>query len=150
MAFNKVNFPYDQVVTAGDESWWIELSVTSKNQEVPVANISCSGSKFSNISVPLTLFSRLKEEGKTWSSYSCPELNESVAVARSGSKWIITQIHEDVSATTIITHKDMYQLIDYCHRKMKIRENYSKNKSNKKVYKGFQYLYNLPRKLINW
>lgn len=126
MSFNQVYFPYDQVVTAGDESGWIEISVTSKNEEVPVANIACSGSKFSNISVPLTLFSRLKVEGKTFSTYPCPELNESIGVVQSGSKWIITQVHEDVSATTIINHKDMQQLIDYCHRKMKIRGNYPK------------------------
>lgn len=70
--------PYDYVLTVGNESSWIELSVSKSRYKggYPIANIATSCCKFSTINVPLTLFADIQVDGLWRNYYSDPELRK--------------------------------------------------------------------------
>lgn len=112
MPFNQAYFPYDEVITAGDESNWGKLSVTTKGKEIPCANIEFSGNRLVNISVPLTLFSGLYNTGEVYADYTCKGLNEIISVKREGMVWVITQIHDEGVGQVIVDNEGNFYKVD--------------------------------------
>lgn len=110
--------PYDYVLTVGNESSWVELSV-SKNRDkggYPIANIATSCCKFSTINVPLTLFADLHVNRLDENCYYHPELGETTTVFACDGAWELRQSWsgETCIVSIVISESDMNELTKMC------------------------------------
>lgn len=108
--------PYDYTITVGDETSWVELSVSKVNGNYPLANITTSCCKFSTINVPLTLFADIYANGLDENCYYHPDLEETTAVFSGDGVWELRQSWsgETCIASIVITEGDMQDLTKMC------------------------------------
>lgn len=108
--------PYDYIITVGDETSWVELSVSKVKGGYPLANIATSCCKFSTINVPLTLFADIEVEGLDRNYYYHPELEETTTIFSCDGGWELRQSWsgETSIACIIITESDMKGLVKMC------------------------------------
>ena len=153
MTFTKINTPYDSVITVGDETSWIKLSVTSKGQCDPHFELKSSNSKYSTMLIPYSFLTDTYDERMATNSFHHHSLEETTTITRKGVVWEVTQSWGEETVTTEISHNDMISLLKHCSNYFKIQRSFKKEFKihwTVKVYKQLTKIYNLPLKLVKW
>lgn len=141
------------VTLDGGDGNWLRLDITSKDKEVPIANISTSNTKYCTIAVPFSLFSDTWDNNLQINSFYCQDLDETTTLMHRGTQWHLTQSWGDDSSTIVLSHRHMVSLLRHCSQTLKTRRYLAKvfkPKPLSRITNNLKYLYNLPRKLVKW